>query len=127
MNLFELTRKLIDIPSVSGEELEVGRFLASYLESLGWRVELQEVEAGRAKVRARNGAPARVVRAPRMDTAPPVTPAAEDETHIRGRGACDAKGIIAAQVAAAEALRAEGVREVGLLDRKSTRLNSSHV
>jgi acetylornithine deacetylase len=50
-----------------------------------------------------------------MDTVPPFIPSAEDETHIRGRGACDAKGIIAAQVSAAERLRAEGVGEVGLL------------
>jgi len=115
MNLFELTRRLIDIPSVSGEEREVGRFLASYLESLGWRVELQEVEAGRSNVLATNGEPARVVLSTHMDTVPPFIPSAEDETHISGRGACDAKGIIAAQVSAAEALRAEGVSEVGLL------------
>ena len=115
MNLFELTRRLIDIPSVSGEEREVGRFLASYLESLGYRVELQAVEAGRANVLATNGEPARVVLSTHMDTVPPFIPSAEDETHIRGRGACDAKGIIAAQVSAAEALRAEGVSEVGLL------------
>jgi acetylornithine deacetylase len=115
MNLFELTRRLIDIPSVSGEEREVGRFLASYLESLGWRVELQEVEAGRANVLATTGAPPRVVLSTHMDTVPPFIPSAEDETEIRGRGACDAKGIIAAQVTAAEALRAEGVNEVGLL------------
>jgi acetylornithine deacetylase len=115
MSLFELTRRLIDIPSVSGEEREVGRFLASYLESLGYRVELQEVEAGRANVLATTGEPARVVLSTHMDTVPPFIPSAEDETHIRGRGACDAKGIIAAQVSAAEALRAEGVGEVGLL------------
>lgn len=115
MNLFELTRRLIDIPSVSGEEQEVGRFLARYLEGLGYRVELQEVEAGRANVLATTGRPPRVVLSTHMDTVPPFIPSAEDEAHIRGRGACDAKGIMAAQVAAAEALRAEGVGEVGLL------------
>src|SRR5947209_5217712 len=115
MNLFELTRRLIDIPSVSGEEREVGRFLASHLGGLGYRVELQEVEAGRANVLATAGEPPRVVLSTHMDTVPPFIPSAEDETHIRGRGACDAKGIIAAQVTAAEALRAEGVTEVGLL------------
>ena len=115
MNLFELTRRLIDIPSVSGEEQEVGRFLASYLESLGYEVELQEVEAGRANVLATTGAPPRVVLSTHMDTVPPFIPSAEDETHIRGRGACDAKGIIAAQVAAAGRLRAEGVNDIGLL------------
>ena len=61
MNLFELTRKLMDIPSVSGEEGEVGRFLASYLEGLGYQVELQEVAPGRANVLARAGGRPRVV------------------------------------------------------------------
>src|SRR5947209_16360051 len=115
MNLFELTRRLIDIPSVSGEEREVGRFLASHLGGLGYRVELQEVEAGRANVLATAGEPPRVVLSTHMDTVPPFIPSAEDETHIRGRGSCDAKGIIAAQIAAAERLRAEGVEGVGLL------------
>jgi acetylornithine deacetylase len=115
MKLFELTRKLIDIPSVSGEEQEVGRFLASHLERLGYRVELQEVEAGRANVLATTGATPRVVLSTHMDTVPPFIPPEEDEAHIRGRGSCDAKGIIAAQVTAAERLRAEGLNEIGLL------------
>jgi acetylornithine deacetylase len=115
MNLFELTRYLMDIPSVSGEEQKVGRFLASYLETLGYAVELQEVEANRANVIATTGARARVVLSTHMDTVPPFIASGEDETHITGRGACDAKGIIAAQVAAAERLRAEGVEEIGLL------------
>ncbi|HEX3560959.1 MAG TPA: M20/M25/M40 family metallo-hydrolase [Pyrinomonadaceae bacterium] len=115
MNLFELTRRLIDIPSVSGEEQEVGRFLASHLEDLGYRVEAQEVEAGRANVIATTGARPRVVLSTHMDTVPPFIPSADDEMHIRGRGSCDAKGIIAAQVFAAERLRAEGFDEIGLL------------
>jgi acetylornithine deacetylase len=115
MNLFELTRRLIDIPSVSGEELEVGRFLASHLESLGYRVELQEVEAGRSNVLATTGARARVVLSTHMDTVPPFIASSEDDEYIYGRGSCDAKGIIAAQVAAAERLRGEGLEELGLL------------
>jgi acetylornithine deacetylase len=115
MDLFELTRRLIDIPSTTGEEQEVGRFLASHLEGLGYRVELQEVEAGRANVLATAGAPPRVVLSTHMDTVPPFIPSEEDSVEIRGRGACDAKGIIAAQVTAAERLRAEGCEEVGLL------------
>jgi acetylornithine deacetylase len=115
MNLFELTRTLMDIPSVSGEEGEVGRFLASHMEGLGYRVELQEVEAGRANVLATTGARARVVLSTHMDTVPPFIPSREDATHIHGRGACDAKGIIAAQLTAAARLRAEGLEELGLL------------
>jgi len=115
MNLFELTRRLIDIPSPSGEEGEVGRFLASHLEGLGYRVETQEVEPGRANVFATLAPRARVVLSTHMDTVPPFIPSSEDGTHIRGRGSCDAKGIIAAQIFAAEGLRAEGVGELGLL------------
>ena len=91
MNLFELTRTLMDIPSVSGEEGEVGRFLASHLEGLGYRVESQEVEPGRANVLARTGARPRVVLSTHMDTVPPFIPSREDATHIHGRGACDAR------------------------------------
>jgi acetylornithine deacetylase len=115
MNLFELTRTLMDIPSLSGEEGEVGRFLASHLEGLGYQVELQEVEPGRANVLARTDARPRVVLSTHMDTVPPFIPSREDATHIYGRGACDAKGIIAAQLTAAELLRREGVEELGLL------------
>ncbi|HYY99216.1 MAG TPA: M20/M25/M40 family metallo-hydrolase [Pyrinomonadaceae bacterium] len=115
MNLFELTRRLIDIPSVSGEELEVGRFLASHLEGLGYRVELQEVAPGRANVLATLAPRARAVLSTHMDTVPPFIASSEDEGHVYGRGSCDAKGIIAAQVTAAERLRAEGINDVGLL------------
>jgi acetylornithine deacetylase len=115
MSLFELTRTLMDIPSVSGEEGAVGRFLASHLGGLGYEVELQEVEPGRANVLARAGARPRVVLSTHMDTVPPFIPSREDATHIHGRGACDAKGIIAAQLTAAARLREEGLEEFGLL------------
>ena len=114
--LFELTRRLIDIPSVSGDEGEVGRFLASHLEGLGYEVTAQEIAPGRANVFARvPTAAARVVLSTHMDTVPPHIASSEDAESIAGRGACDAKGIIAAQIAAAERLRAEGIDEVGLL------------
>ncbi|HEV3468250.1 MAG TPA: M20/M25/M40 family metallo-hydrolase, partial [Pyrinomonadaceae bacterium] len=113
--LFELTRELIDIPSVSGAEREVGLFLAAHLEGLGYGVELQEVAEGRANVVARTGARPRVVLSTHMDTVPPHIASREDGEHIYGRGSCDAKGIAAAQIFAAEALRREGADEVGLL------------
>ncbi|HEV7860458.1 MAG TPA: M20/M25/M40 family metallo-hydrolase [Pyrinomonadaceae bacterium] len=118
MNLIELTRHLIDIPSVTGEEAAVGRFLSSYLESLGYRVEAQEVASalgGRVNIIATTGEPPRVVLSTHMDTVPPHIPSREDDEQIYGRGACDAKGIIAAQVVAAEQLRADGFNEFGLL------------
>jgi acetylornithine deacetylase len=82
---------------------------------MGFRVETQEVEPGRSNVIATTGAPARVVLSTHMDTVPPFIASGEDETHISGRGSCDAKGIIAAQVAAAARLREEGFEEFGLL------------
>jgi acetylornithine deacetylase len=115
MNLFALTRKLIDIPSVTGDEKVVGEFLGSHLEGLGYQVQMQEVEHERFNVIATNGASPRVVFSTHMDTVPPHIPSTEDEERIYGRGACDAKGIIASQINAAELLRADGVNEVGLL------------
>ncbi|HEV2704322.1 MAG TPA: M20/M25/M40 family metallo-hydrolase [Pyrinomonadaceae bacterium] len=115
MDIYALTRQLIDIPSVSGDEDAVARFLAERLEASGYRVELQEVSNGRRNLLALTGEPPRVVLSTHMDTVPPHIPASEDDEYIYGRGACDAKGIIAAQVEAAERLRAAGERRLGLL------------
>ncbi len=115
MNVFELTRQLIDIPSVTGEELAVGEFLSNYLEQLGYRVERQEVMPDRFNVIATTEAPPRVVFSTHMDTVPPFIESSEDEEFIYGRGSCDAKGIMAAQIFAAQRLRDEGVNEIGLL------------
>ena len=115
MNLFKLTRELIDIPSVTGEELAVGRYLAQLLEKLGYQVERQEVAADRFNVIATTRESPRVVFSTHMDTVPPFIESSEDEEFIYGRGSCDAKGIIAAQIFAAERLRAEGINDVGFL------------
>lgn len=115
MNLVELARQLIDIPSITGDELEMGRFLASYLEKLGYHVELQEIAPGRANVIATTTNLPRLVLSTHMDTVPPHISSSEDEEYIYGRGSCDAKGIIAAQILAAEKLRIEGLDEIGLL------------
>jgi len=87
----------------------------SYLMELGYRVETQEIERGRFNVIATKDQPAHVVLSTHMDTVPPFIPSREDEENIYGRGACDAKGIIAAQVLAAERLRAGGQKGIGLL------------
>jgi acetylornithine deacetylase len=116
MNLFELTRRLIDIPSVTGRRVrQVGEFLSNYLEQLGYRVERQERGRGSFNVIATTAAPPRIVFSTHLDTVPPFIESSEDEEWIHGRGSCDAKGIIAAQIFAAERLRAEGVNDVGLL------------
>jgi len=115
IDVLKLTRELIDIPSVTGEEAAVGRFIREMLGRLGYKVELQQVADGRANVIATTGAAPRVVLSTHMDTVPPYFAFSEDGEFIHGRGACDAKGIIAAQIAAAEELRAAGVKELGLL------------
>ncbi|HKP46569.1 MAG TPA: M20/M25/M40 family metallo-hydrolase [Pyrinomonadaceae bacterium] len=115
MTLFTLTRNLIDIPSVTGEEQAVGDFLAATLERLGYNVERQQVEGNRFNVIAGTNTAPRVVLSTHMDTVPPFIASTENDGWIFGRGACDAKGIIAAQIEAAEQLRHEGVNDIGLL------------
>jgi len=118
MNLFELTRALIDLESITNHEKEVGLYLLGRLSELaartGGRVERMDVEPGRFNVFAGWGQPL-VTLSTHMDTVPPFVPAREDAEYLWGRGACDAKGIIAAMVAAAEALLADGRRNFGLL------------
>lgn len=115
MQTIELTKKLMSIPSISGEEEAVGFFLRDHLESLGWTVELQPVSANQNNVIAYLNDTPRVWLSTHMDTVPPFIPPIEDDEKIYGRGACDAKGIIAAQITAAERLRSEGIKDIGLL------------
>jgi acetylornithine deacetylase len=115
MTLFDLTRQLIDIPSLTGDEGAVGSFLATHLKDLGYRVETQDVASNRFNVLATMDHPPRVVFSTHMDTVPPFIQSSEDGEYIHGRGSCDAKGIIAAQIFAAERLRADGINNVGLL------------
>ncbi|PYS51138.1 MAG: peptidase dimerization protein [Acidobacteria bacterium] len=114
MNLFEMTRQLMSIPSVTGTEGEVGRFLSSHLTGLGYRVNQQNVAAGRFNVLAFADHP-RVVLCTHMDTVPPILPVREDDEYLYGRGACDTKGIIAAMLEAGAGLRRDGVANVGYL------------
>ena len=115
MNLFELTKELMNIPSVSGDEQAVGFYLRDYLESLGWTVELQAVSENQNNVIAYLNERPRVFLSTHMDTVPPFIAPSEDDAKIYGRGACDAKGIIASQIVAAQRLRAQGIEDIGLL------------
>jgi len=115
VDVLRFTREMIDIPSVTGEEFQVGTSLAELLNRLGYHVELQDVSPERSNIIATTEARPRVVLSTHMDTVPPFIASSEDDQFIYGRGACDAKGIIAAQIAAAERLRAGGVNEIGLL------------
>ncbi len=114
-----LTRQLVDIESISENEAAVGHFLSNYLSEHDFQVEKMPVpqNAGRERFNVYAGISADapdVVLSTHMDTVPPFISSSEDDANIYGRGSCDAKGIIAAQIVAAERLRAMGVR-VGLL------------
>src|SRR5579863_3696012 len=116
MDAITLTRQLVDIESISGNEAAVGNYLYGELCRIGYQTRRIAVEGDRFNVYATSPEqphPA-IVFSTHMDTVPPFIPSSEDATRIYGRGSCDAKGIIAAQVAAAERLRQEGVY-VGLL------------
>lgn len=105
----------MNIPSTSGEEEAVGFWLRDHLTSLGWNVELQPVSENQNNVIATLNDNPRVWMSTHMDTVPPFIPPTEDAEKIYGRGACDAKGIVAAQITAAEQLRKEGITDIGLL------------
>lgn len=107
-------RALIDIDSTTGREQQAGEWLASNLERLGYRVDRQPVADGRFNVYARLGEPT-VVLSTHFDCVPPYFASDIRDDRLFGRGSCDAKGILAAQVAAAEQMRARGEHRVGLL------------
>src|ERR1700756_1689586 len=116
MDVVALTRHLVDIESITGNERAIGEALDRELSRLGYRVRRMPVEGDRFNVLA--ATPERphpeIVFSTHMDTVPPFIPSSEDATRVHGRGSCDAKGIIAVQIAAAERLRPEGLH-VGLL------------
>ena len=118
MDPFALTRSLVDIESVTGREKAVGEFLFRALGQLaastGGAVERMHVETERFNVLATWGSPA-VVLSTHMDTVPPFFASSEDSEFVRGRGACDAKGIAAAMICAAQQLRRTGTSNFGLL------------
>jgi acetylornithine deacetylase len=118
-----LTRELCEIESTTYHEGAVGDFLAEFLAGRGWAVEKTAVEQPLENVgggprwnvyAGTAGETPDLVFSTHMDTVPPYIPFSEDEEFVYGRGVSDAKGILAAQVAAAEALRAEGFR-IGVL------------
>jgi len=119
LDLFAYIRRLVDIPSVSGEEGEVGRFLGDDLTAKGFTVTRQPVIPSRPERQnvyaVDKSVSPRMVFCTHIDTVPPFYPSSEDDEYIFGRGSCDAKGIAATMVAATMALRDAGVRDVGLL------------
>jgi acetylornithine deacetylase len=119
MNVFELTRSLVDIESITGNEENVGLFLFDHLSRLttryGGRIERMDVEPHRFNVLAQFGERPVVTLSTHMDTVPPFFPSREDDEFIWGRAACDTKGIIASMITAAEKLLERGGTNLGLL------------
>lgn len=114
MNVIDFARELIDIESTTGQEHAAGDWLAKSLRQLGYHVQEQNVSNGRRNIVAILDAPA-VVLSTHYDCVPPFFPSAVKDGRLYGRGACDAKGILAAQVAAVERMRAQGERRIGML------------
>ncbi|MFZ0417470.1 MAG: M20/M25/M40 family metallo-hydrolase [Candidatus Sulfotelmatobacter sp.] len=116
MDPITLTRQLVDIESISGNESAVANYLYGELCRIGYQTRRIPVEGDRFDVYATSPEQphAELVFSTHMDTVPPFIPSTEDAARIYGRGSCDAKGIIAAQIAASERLRREGIY-VGLL------------
>ena len=117
MNQFDViafARELIDIESTTGREGQAGEWLAARLRALGYAVVEQKVERGCANILATLDDPV-VAFSTHYDCVPPFFTSSVRDGKLFGRGACDAKGILAAQLAAAERLRADGERRVALL------------
>jgi acetylornithine deacetylase len=110
-----LARALIDIDSTTGREVEAGTWLADYLRGLSYQVIQQPVVGDRFNVYAHGGTEPLVVFSTHFDCVPPFFKSREERGLLFGRGSCDAKGILAAQIAAAERLSAKGETRIGLL------------
>ena len=109
-----LTRALVDIDSTTGHEAEAGRYLVQHLRKLNFSVTELPVDGHRFNILATMGRPS-VVFSTHVDCVPPFFPSRVEGDRLFGRGACDAKGILAAQVAAADRFRQRGDSRIGLL------------
>ncbi len=113
-DVLALAAELVAIPSVTKDEANVVEFVARWLVGRGWNVQVQEVTPGRGNVWAsRKGGG--VTLSTHLDTVPPFVAPRADGNRLYGRGACDAKGIAAAMMVAAERLAAAGEERVDLL------------
>ncbi|MGE5361832.1 MAG: M20/M25/M40 family metallo-hydrolase [Bacteroidales bacterium] len=108
-------RTLVDIDSTTGNEAAICRLLAGWLRDRHYVVTEQDLGNGRANLLATTGDAPVVLLSTHLDCVPPFFPSHVERGTLTGRGACDAKGILAAQVAASERLRAAGERRLGLL------------
>jgi acetylornithine deacetylase len=114
MDVLELTRSLVALETPTGSERPAIDFLDEALRRAGYTTSRQTVSVGRENLLAYRAPPA-LVFSTHVDTVPPYVPLSEDAEAIHGRGSCDAKGLAAAMISAAERLAARGERRVGLL------------
>lgn len=114
MEIFTLLKNLIDIDSTTGSEARIVDFVYNYLHNEGFEIDTQEVSYKRYNLFAKHGEP-QIVFATHMDTVPPYIPYSEGSDYVYGRGACDAKGILAAQINTVCNLIAQKKSDIGLL------------
>ncbi|HET6797512.1 MAG TPA: M20/M25/M40 family metallo-hydrolase [Gemmatimonadales bacterium] len=114
MDALELTRALVALETPTGSEGPATDLLEGMLRRMGYQTVRQPVTTGRDNLLGYREQP-ELVFSTHLDTVPPYIPLSEDEQAIHGRGSCDAKGLAAAMVAAAEQLAAGGERRIGLL------------
>jgi len=115
LSVVDLARALVDIDSTTGREAEACAWLARHLRERGFHVAEQPVANGRANILALMDPKPAVVLSTHVDCVPPFLPSRVEGGRLHGRGACDAKGALAAQVTAAGRLRESGEGRVGLL------------
>jgi acetylornithine deacetylase len=113
-DVVSLAEELLAIESVTGHESAAVEFATRWFVGRGWNVTVQEVTAGRGNVWAsRKGGG--VTLSTHLDTVPPYFPPRLEDDRLYGRGAADAKGIVAAMMAAADRLAASGEERVDVL------------
>jgi len=113
-DVVRVTSELVDIDSTTGREGDVVLWAATMLSQAGYEVVQQVVQDSRRNLYAAFGQ-ADVVFSTHLDCVPPFFPSRLEGDTLYGRGACDAKGVAASQIAALEELRRRGVTNVGLL------------
>jgi acetylornithine deacetylase len=109
-----LAAELLALDSTTGQEAGAVDFVSQWLLARGWNVQLQEVSRGRSNVWASRGQGV-VTLSTHLDTVPPYVQPRLEDGRLFGRGACDAKGIAAAMLAAADRLATAGENRVDLL------------
>jgi acetylornithine deacetylase len=114
IDVVALTADLLAIESPTGGEAKVVDYVSRWLVARDWNVTVQEVTPGRGNVWAsRSGGG--VTLSTHLDTVPPYIGPRLQNGRLYGRGACDAKGIAAAMLAAAQNLAESGEQRVDLL------------